>query len=78
MERFYSLKTEADTLDISIRTLQRKIVREGIKVYRVGAKLRLTESQIIEIIKPAENIADDIIHNQPRGIDGKFKEIKTR
>ncbi len=78
MERLYSLKTASETLGISKRTLLRIIEREGIKAYRVGSQLRLTDSQLIEIIKPAEDIAAKIINNLPRGKNGKFKKIKTR
>ena len=77
-EKLYSLKTAADKLGVSKRTLLRIIAREGIKAYRVGSQLRLTDSQLIEIIKPAEIIADEIINNRPRGKDGKFEEIKKR
>ena len=78
MERFYSLKSAAEILDVSKRTLLRIITRKGIEPHRVGSQLRLAESQLNEMIKPAEAIAAEIINNRPRGKDGKFKKIKAR
>ena len=65
MERFYSLKTAADKLDISIRTLRRIIENEDIEVYLVGNRLRLSESQVKSMIKPqksAKTIVDEILN----------------
>ena len=65
MERFYSLKTAADKLDISIRTLRRLIENEDIEVYLVGNRLRLSESQVKSMIKPqksAKTIVDEILN----------------
>ena len=65
MERFYSLKTAADKLDISIRTLRRIIENEDIEVYLVGNRLRLSESQVKSMIKPqksAKTIVDEIFN----------------
>ena len=55
MERLYSLKTSAEMLDISIRTLRRIIDRDGIEVYQVGDRLRLSESQVKSMIKPQKS-----------------------
>ena len=65
MEKFYSLKTAADKLAISIRTLRRLIDRDGIEVYQVGNRLRLSESQVKSMIKPqksAKTIVDEILN----------------
>ena len=78
MEKLYSLKAAAEILNISKRTLLRIIERESIFAYRVGNQLRLSNSQLNDIIKPAEVTADEIVNNQPRGKNGKFKKIKTR
>ena len=55
MEKLYSLKTTAEMLDISVRTLRRIIEKEGIEVYQVGTRLRLLESQIKSMIKPQKS-----------------------
>ena len=58
LESFYSLKTSADILDISIRTLRRIIKNEEIDVYQVGNRIRLSETQIKSIAKRQEPIKD--------------------
>jgi len=66
MERLYSLKTAAEMLDISIRTLRRIIENEDIEVYQVGTRLRLSESQIKSMIKPqksAKTIVDEMLND---------------
>ena len=65
MERLYSLKTAAEMLDISIRTLRRIIENEEIQVYQVGTRLRLSESQVKSMIKPqkpAKTVVDEILN----------------
>ena len=65
MERLYSLKTVAEMLDISVRTLRRIIEREDIEVYQVGTRLRLSESQVKSMIKPqksAKTVVDEILN----------------
>ena len=65
MERLYSLKTAAEMLDISVRTLRRLIDKDGIEVYQVGSRLRLSESQVKSMIKPqksAKTIVDEILN----------------
>ena len=65
MESFYSLKTSADILDISIRTLRRIIKSEEIKVYQVGKRIRLSETQIKSMIKERKsdkNILDLLLN----------------
>jgi len=65
MERLYSLITAAEMLDISVRTLRRIIEKEGIKVYRVGKRTRLSESQVKSMIKPqkaAKTIVDKLLN----------------
>lgn len=66
MERFFSLKTTAEMLDVSVRTLRRIIETENIEVYQVGRRLRLSESQIESMIKrqkPAKAIVEDLLNN---------------
>ncbi|MCH7618744.1 MAG: helix-turn-helix domain-containing protein [Candidatus Marinimicrobia bacterium] len=65
MEKLYSLKTAAEMLDISIRTLRRIIENEEIQVYQVGTRLRLSESQVKSMIKPqkpAKTVVDEILN----------------
>ena len=65
MEKLYSLKTAAEMLDISIRTLRRIIENEDIEVYKVGTRLRLSESQVKSMIKPqksAKTVVDEILN----------------
>ena len=65
MERFFSLKTTAEMLDISVRTLRRIIETENIEVYHVGTRLRLSESQVKSMIKPqkpTKTIVDEILN----------------
>ena len=56
MERLYSLKTAAEMLDISVRTLRRIIGRENIEVTQVGNRIRLSESQVKSMIKPQKSV----------------------
>ena len=52
------MKTAAEMLDISIRTLRRIIEHEDIKVYQVGTRLRLSESQVKSMIKPQKSVKE--------------------
>ena len=65
MERFYSLKSAAEMLDISIRTMRRIVKNEHIEVYMVGRRIRLSESQLksmIKLQKLAKDIVDEILN----------------
>ena len=65
MERFYSLKSAAEMLDISIRTMRRIVEKERIEVYKVGRRIRLSESQLksmIKLQKPVKDIVDEILN----------------
>ena len=65
MERLYRLKSAADLLDISVRTLRRIIERENIEVTQVGTRIRLSESQVKSMIKPqksAKTIVDEMLN----------------
>ena len=65
MERLYRLKSAADLLDISVRTLRRIIERENIEVTQVGTRIRLSESQVKSMIKPqksAMSVVDEILN----------------
>ena len=65
MERLYSLITAAEMLDISVRTLRRIIEKEGIEVYQVGKRTRLSESQVKSMIKPQKSVktvVDEILN----------------
>ena len=65
MERFYSLKSAAEILDISIRTMRRIVKNERIEIYKVGRRIRLSESQLksmIKLQKPVKDIVDEILN----------------
>ena len=65
MERLYRLRSAADLLDISVRTLRRIIERENIEVTQVGTRIRLSESQVKSMIKPqksAMSVVDEILN----------------
>ena len=64
VENFYSLKSAASILDISTKTLRRIIESEEIEVYKVGRRLRLSETQLISMAKrqkPAKAIVEDLL-----------------
>ena len=66
MEKFYSLKHSAEMLDISVRTLRRIIESKRIEVYRVGRRLRLSESQLksmIKLQKSTTTIVDELLND---------------
>lgn len=50
MEQLYSLQSAADKLDISVRTLRRLIKKHQIDVKRVGARIRLSESDLEALV----------------------------
>ena len=65
MERFYSLVSAAELLDVSVRTLRRIVESERIEVYKVGRRIRLSESQLksmIKLQKPVKDIVDEILN----------------
>ena len=65
MERFYSLKSASEILDILIRTMRRIVENERIEVYKVGRRIRLSESQLksmIKLQKPVKDIVDEILN----------------
>ncbi len=65
MEKLYSLKTVAEMLDISVRTLRRIIERENLEVTQVGNRIRLSESQVKSMIKPqksAMTVVDEMLN----------------
>ena len=65
MERFYSLISAAELLDVSIRTIRRIVKNERIEVYKVGRRIRLSESQLksmIKLQKPVKDIVDEILN----------------
>ena len=65
MERFYSLISAAELLDVSVRTLRRIVKSERIEVYKVGRRIRLSESQLksmIKLQKPVKDIVDEILN----------------
>ena len=66
MERFYSLKHSAEMLDVSVRTLRRIIESGRLEVYKVGTRLRLSESQIKSMIKTqksAKTVVDELLND---------------
>lgn len=61
IEQMYSLKSAAEKLDISIRTLRRLIKKHGIKISRVGKNIRIPESELMELIVFQPTV-DDIMY----------------
>lgn len=46
MERFYSLKSAAEMLDISVRTMRRIVKSERIEVYKVGRRIKVVRISV--------------------------------
>ena len=58
MEQMYSLKTAADLLDVSVKTVRRLIHRFSIPTYTVGRRIRLKKSDLEIIIIKNLSIMD--------------------
>ncbi len=46
----YSLQSAAKKLDVSVRTVRRLIKKHGINISRVGKNIRISESELQELI----------------------------
>ncbi len=50
MEQMYSLKSVAKLLDVSVKTVRRLIHRNNIITYTVSSRMRMKESDLIQLI----------------------------
>ncbi len=50
MEQMYSLKSVAKLLDVSVKTVRRLIHHNNIITYTVSARIRVKESDLIQLI----------------------------
>ncbi len=58
MEQMYSLKSAANLLDISVKTLRRLIKDEDIQTFRVGQSIRLNESDVKQLVMRERSLDD--------------------
>jgi len=58
MEQMYSLKSAADLLDVSVKTVRRLIHRHNIPTYTVGNRVRIMKSDLENIIIKNLSITD--------------------
>lgn len=54
----YSLKSAANLLDISVKTLRRLIKDEDIQTFRVGQSIRLNESDVKQLVMRERSLDD--------------------
>ena len=50
MEQMYSLKTAAQLLDVSVKTVRRLIHQNNIPTYTVGSSLRIKKSDLEKLV----------------------------
>ena len=60
MEQMYSLKSAAELLDVSVKTLRRLIHSSEVKIYRVGSNIRIKESDLKNLVNEVP-IIDEIL-----------------
>jgi len=58
MEQMYSLKTAADLLDVSVKTVRRLIHQFNIPTYIVGSRIRIKKSDLDKTIIKNLSIMD--------------------
>ena len=58
MEQMYSLKTAAQLLDVSVKTVRRLIHRHSIPTYTVGSRIRIKKADLDNIIIKNLSIMD--------------------
>ena len=58
MEQMYSLKTAAQLLDVSVKTVRRLIHQFNIPTYRVGSRIRVKKSDLDKIVIKNLSIKD--------------------
>lgn len=63
MEQMYSLRSVAEILDVSVKTVRRLVHENNIQIYRVGTRIRISQVDLEELIQPIKSI------------DEKYKEI---
>ncbi|MBT3253356.1 MAG: helix-turn-helix domain-containing protein [Candidatus Marinimicrobia bacterium] len=58
MEQMYSLKTAAQLLDVSVKTVRRLIHQFNIPTYTVGSRIRVKQSDLDKLITKNLSIMD--------------------
>ena len=58
MEHMYSLKSAAQLLEVSVRTVRRLLHQHQIRVYRVGDNIRLKESDLQRLLVEEKTLED--------------------
>ena len=58
MEQMYSLKSAAQLLEVSVRTVRRLLHQHQIQVYRVGGNIRLKESDLELLLVEEKSLED--------------------
>ena len=58
MEQMYSLKSAAQLLEVSVRTVSRLLHQHQIRVYRVGGNIRLRESDLKQLLVEEKTLED--------------------
>ena len=58
MEQMYSLKSAAQLLEVSVRTVRRLLHQHQIRVYRVGGNIRLKESDLRQLLVEEMTLED--------------------
>ncbi len=58
MPQMYSLNKASELLDISSKTLRRLIVEKNVPTYRVGANIRLKQSDLLILIEKQKTLED--------------------
>jgi excisionase family DNA binding protein len=58
MEQMYSLKTAAQLLDVSVKTVRRLIHQFNIPTYMVGSRIRVKKSDLDKIVIKNLSIRD--------------------
>ena len=59
----YSLRSVAEILDVSVKTVRRLVHENNIQIYLVGRGIRISQTDLDSLIKPVNSI------------DKKHKEI---
>ena len=56
MDQMYSLQTAAKLLEISVKTIRRLVRKNGIKTYRVGTGIRISQTDLEKLVLPIKSI----------------------
>ena len=50
MNQLYSLQSAAKKLDVSVKTVRREMKKKGVPVIKVGARIRISESDLEKLV----------------------------